>query len=89
MDRYARELTKATPALVRRTGGVCELAHLDDCEGPLQRHHRLMRSQGGTNDLSNLMLLCHGHHNYVHLEPAISYAQGWLIRRGSSDTENA
>jgi hypothetical protein len=78
--RFARELHKVTPALVARAGGRCELAHLEGCEGRLHRHHRLMRSQGGTNDLSNLLLVCDRHHRYLHAEPALSYAQGWLVK---------
>ena len=82
MDRYARDLEKATPALFERANHQCELAHLGDCYGWLHRHHRLMRSQGGTNDLDNLMLLCDDHHRRVHAEPAVSHAHGWLRKRG-------
>ena len=91
MDRYARALDKATPALYARADGRCELAHLGDCYGYLHRHHKLMRSQGGDSHITNLLLVCDTHHRFIHAEPAMSYAMGWLVRRtekGSNDTEN-
>jgi 5-methylcytosine-specific restriction endonuclease McrA len=36
------------------------------CEGPLQIHHRTPLSRGGTNDLRNLVTLCHYHHCCKH-----------------------
>ena len=80
---FAKELDRATPALVDRAEGRCELRHLFTCAGQLHRHHRLRRSHGGTNELSNLLLVCDRHHRYIHAEPAIAYAQGWLVRSGS------
>jgi len=49
-------------------------------------HHRLRRSQGGTNTPENLVVVC-GHgtagcHWEVHAGPALSRHFGWLVRRG-------
>lgn len=54
----------------------------DICGGPnpTERHHRLRRSQGGTDDRSNTLDLCQGCHAEVHANPAHSYEQGYLIR---------
>ena len=78
--RFARELHKVTPALVARSGGKCELSHLEGCEGPPVRHHKLMRSHGGTNELANLLFICDRHHNFLHANPALAYSEGWIIR---------
>lgn len=52
-------------------------------DGPRSIHHRKRRSQGGTNDAENLILLdgtgttgCHG---WVHAHPAEARAAGWLL----------
>jgi hypothetical protein len=79
---FAAELDAVTPALEARSGGWCELGISGVCGtgmAGLHRHHRRRRSQGGTNDLSNLIHLCDGCHTYVHAHPAISYSRGWLL----------
>ena len=47
-----------------------------------ERHHKLRRSQGGSDDASNTLDLCGWCHARVHSEPEISYAEGYLIRSG-------
>ena len=78
--RFARELKRVVPKLTERAGYVCELSHLEGCDGPLVPHHRLMRSQGGGNGLENLLLVCDAHHRLIHHMPTLSYKEGWLIR---------
>jgi hypothetical protein len=73
------ELDAVTPALLERAGYRCEICRVAPIE---HRHHRLRRSQGGTNELDNLLALCHTHHEYVHRNPAESYRQGWLLSAG-------
>jgi len=53
------------------------------CWGPLDPHHILRRSQGGTNDPDNLVTLCRAHHDWVHAHPARSVDLG-LLRRAWS-----
>lgn len=63
----------------------CEVAIPGVCLGrAANRHHKLRRSKGGTDDRSNTLDLCGsgttGCHGHVHANPAESYARGWLIR---------
>lgn len=50
---------------------------------PSERHHKLRRSAGGSDDRENTMDLCQGCHGEVHANPAYSYEQGYLIRRSA------
>jgi 5-methylcytosine-specific restriction endonuclease McrA len=80
---YEHTLALATVSLRVRSGNRCELRASPRCNGRFQhRHHRLPRSAGGGNDLCNLTALCWPCHNFVHQNPALSYEQGWLVRRG-------
>jgi hypothetical protein len=57
----------------------CEI---DGCPNPAtERHHKLRRSQGGSDDASNTADVCGVHHAWIHANPAESYEAGWLIRR--------
>lgn len=49
-----------------------------DCWGPLHPHHILPRSRGGGDVLDNLVVLCAGHHQWVHEHPRIAKALGLL-----------
>jgi len=49
-----------------RAQGLCEI-----CRGPgdfrgLAIHHKVLRSRGGKDELSNLILLCGRHHSEAH-----------------------
>lgn len=62
-------------------GGPCE-AQLDVCTGTAEhRHHIRRRSQGGTDDRSNLALLCGRCHAWVHANPREARTLG-LLRFG-------
>ena len=75
---FDAELDAITPLLVARSRGICEICGAGVA---IHRHHRLRRSQGGTNDLGNLYHLCRECHSYVHAYPALSYERGWLLKR--------
>lgn len=68
--------------LYERSSGHCEVAG-EPLTHSFAVHHRKRRSQGGTNDLTNLMIVCHFHHNggtqSIHAQPALSYRRGWLV----------
>ena len=73
------ELDAITPALIERAGGVCEICR---AAWGTHRHHVLRRSQGGTNTLKDLLLLCGECHSHVHANPELAYEMGWL-RKGT------
>lgn len=72
-----------------RAAGCCEV-----CGNPIRpgvwpgfsRHHRLPRGRGGTNHLSNLLLLCGtgttGCHGLIETQRALAYHHGWLVHTG-------
>lgn len=76
-------------AVLQRDGHSCVV-----CGGALHGtrsvdwsiHHRLRRSQGGDNRLSNLISVC-GHgtagcHGLIHGGPDTARRAGWMLRRG-------
>jgi hypothetical protein len=73
------------PRVAWRSGGICE-AHLPGCKRiATVVHHRKRRSQGGTNDIANLMHLCAGPwgdgcHEKIHRNPMLSFTCGFLVR---------
>lgn len=73
--------TKVRADLRERAGSCCERCGVVFANNA---HHRKNRSQGGLDDLSNLMLLCGsgttGCHGYVTEHPADSYNHGWSVR---------
>ena len=75
---YAEELDAITPALVARSRGICEICHYAPAA---VRHHRLRRSQGGGNELANLLHLCCSCHDRLHANPVLAYDRGWMLRR--------
>ena len=77
-ERFEAELDTLTPLLVARSRGICEICGSGVA---IHRHHRLRRSQGGRNELANLLHLCRLCHDTVHAYPAVSYERGWLLRR--------
>ena len=75
---FEDELTEVRPLVEARSRCVCECGCGRAAEAI---HHRLRRSQGGTNELENLAHLAHVCHRRVHANPAESYANGMLLRR--------
>lgn len=70
---------RARVKVMRRAGGLCEVA-VEGCTlHAVHVHHRLMRSQGGGHELSNLLAVCSRCHDWVHSHPKVSYAEGWLL----------
>lgn len=66
-----------------RSHGHCE-ARLVGCDERGEHvHHILMRSQGGSDDLTNLLMCCRVCHDSIHRNPALSYSMG-LLKRSSA-----
>ncbi len=82
--RFAAELDAITPALLKRANYLCEVC----LSAPVEhRHHKLRRSQGGTNALSNLLAVCHDDHERIHRYPEASYRAGLMIRSHEQRSE--
>jgi hypothetical protein len=68
--------------------GWCVRCGLAVGDGPQSIHHRIRRSQGGSHQPDNLILLCGsgttGCHGWVHAHPAAARDFGWLLK----STEN-
>lgn len=75
-------------AVHRRSGGVCEAMIPGACVWAGQQlHHRRMRSQGGADEVVNLLDVCHGCHEWVHRHPADAYGRGLLVRSVNSPAD--
>lgn len=70
-----------------RANGLCE-ANTPACPPGRHRgahaHHIILRSQGGSDDPSNLLFVCSAAHRWIHDHPAESYVRGWLRRAEAS-----
>ena len=70
--------------LYDRQNGMCPWCGRNLNPDDMAAHHRLLRSQGGTWDLANIIGLHHGCHNVqpgsVHQEPRRAYRLGFMIR---------
>lgn len=80
-----RQWTKVRRWVADRANGACE-ARIDGvCVGRgVHAHHVLMRSQGGTDDMGNLIWVCSPCHVHIHEHPALSYEAGLLRKRGAA-----
>jgi hypothetical protein len=65
-----------------RAGGWCEVCGAALSRDAYEAHHRLRRSQGGTDGPANLLALCPGPsgcHARVHDNPEWGLVNGWLV----------
>lgn len=60
----------------------CEVARGGVCTGRAEhRHHKLPRSQGGTDAADNTVDCCSTCHAFIHANPSLAYAHDWLRHR--------
>jgi hypothetical protein len=86
-------MSKATvTAVLARDGHRCQ-AHaygfdlVTGCAGRVHLHHRRLRSQGGTDALSNLVCVCELHHTRAHSQiRAEAETAGIIVRSSVLDT---
>jgi hypothetical protein len=48
-----------------------------------QRHHKLRRSQGGSDEQANTLDVCTGCHDHLHRNVSWAVERGYLTRRGT------
>jgi hypothetical protein len=51
------------------------------------RHHRKLRSQGGDDSPENILLVSPELHTFIHANPGLSYARGWLVKSWQEPSE--
>lgn len=77
--RASAEYTAAKKEIFAASNGACQ-AHIEGvCVGPAHHaHHLLRRSQGGTDEPSNLLPVCFSCHDWIHTHPAEAREKGLL-----------
>lgn len=86
-DRRARALALNAETCARRAGGLCEARCSDRCVGRGEHaHHVIRRSQGGTDDLINLLWVCGPCHAHIHANPDLARDAGLLGGRAERVT---
>lgn len=84
MPKPARRPKKRARGRAKPESPLLDFCEIQGCNNrATERHHKLRRSAGGKDEWSNLMDICSEHHQWIHANPAESYAAGWLIRRGN------
>ena len=79
---YEKELDELTPALYRRSKGLCQARVSPQCRGRGEhRHHRKVGRGKGTNTIENLMHVCNRCHEHIHLHVTESRELGFLVKR--------
>ena len=90
-QQSTRTLKAVRPLIAERSQGACEhcgqtLPINAKGEPVFELHHRLRRTQGGTDCPSNLLAVLSSHHTLwpksIHQEPAWSMENGWIVPRG-------
>lgn len=77
---HRKEVSKGARTIVEERDQRCRICGTSDS---LHAHHVIYRSQGGSNDPENLLMLCHECHSLVHSDK--TYYQPrclWLIDDG-------
>jgi hypothetical protein len=87
--RLLRERSKVRAFVLLRDGGCKGAAVVPSvsCSGPLDVHELVRRSQWREGFLhpENCVLLCRGHHDFVHANPSSARAVGLLLRSHERD----
>jgi hypothetical protein len=79
----------ARDAVERRSEGRCEARAYFGCVGTGEHaHHVRRRSQGGTDDPSNLLWCCFACHGWIHDHPLLASRAGLLWSRRDEPAES-
>lgn len=76
--RKSAEWNRTRKWVMARAGDRCEV-RTDGCwKRATQVHHIQRRSQGGSDDPSNLLAACDFCHDWIHRNVSLAKAAGWL-----------
>ena len=64
-DGYPADWEDLRKEILQRDNYRCQEGN-EECNGPLQIHHIIPLSRGGSNDPDNLITLCYYHHSLKH-----------------------
>jgi hypothetical protein len=85
--RPSKEYVEAKREILTRSDGACEARVDGVCVGAAHHaHHMLRRSQGGSDDASNLLAVCHQCHEWIHTHPAMALEAEFLRSPNSDNT---
>lgn len=75
-------------SLKERSKGRCEVKISHECTGKAEHeHHRMLRSQGGTDAVENILCTCVFCHRFIHDNPAVASLLGWIVESWEDYTE--
>lgn len=79
---------KARRNAIDGANGLCTARVANSCSGHADHvHHIKRRSQGGTNDLVNLLVCCFACHEWIHRNPEAANLKGYLfLNKGLTQT---
>lgn len=79
-ERDREELAETKPVLLERSRGRCEARTSSLCTGVgVHAHHVRRRSQGGSNDPTNLLWVCFFCHAAIHANPEQARELGMIV----------
>jgi 5-methylcytosine-specific restriction enzyme A len=82
-----RAYNRARGVVFERANGYCE-ANTPQCRGAMdQVHHRKGRDGDLIDNVDLLLGVCWACHNHIHANPALSYEQGWLVKRNGENND--
>ena len=87
LKEYEAEFREASKLVKARSQGRCEFVKIAGClfrgctEQAVHVHHRKLRSQGGGDEIENLVHLCVPCHGYLHNHPEKARELGLILRR--------
>lgn len=78
-QKRLRDRQPIIDALMRRCGGVCEICKQADNYFGLHPHHIVKLSQGGKDDLYNLLAVCSKCHDHSQYASGLPISQDWQL----------
>lgn len=78
---------KVHDAVWERCGGYCEKCGLPLQDNNWHWHHRLLKSQGGKDSVTNGIAVHWQCHSIIHTNPMQAYEYGYMVPMGNNPAE--